>query len=483
MHYLAVDIGASSGRIMASTLINKKITLNEIHRFKNGATKQGKYYCWDVDQLLAEILIGLQKAKRAGITKCSLGIDTWGVDYCFLNHEGQRVGDAIAYRDSRTEQAPALFATKMPLTKLYAKTGIQIQPFNTIFQLLVEEPERADQAATLLFMPDYLNYCLTGQKFTERTIASTSQLLNLETKTWDEDILQILGLTKDIFAPLIEPGTSVGSIQIEKFSDFDLPEVEVVAVASHDTASAVLATPGKSTENWAYLSSGTWSLLGLEKSNPLASPQAFAQNYTNEAGINGTTRFLKNIMGMWLIQEVARNFNQQYSFAEFVTLAQKEPAFAQFIDVNDLVFLHPDNMIEALKNYTVMTQQKIPATPGQLARAIYDNLALCYAHELEQLQHLTNMPIDILYIVGGGSQNEFLNQLTADCSQIKISAGPIEATAIGNVVMQMLAKKIFKNLQEARNIIQQSFPSKVFTPSETKVPLVQYKNFLKEQIK
>lgn len=480
--YLGVDIGASSGRVMLSRRDDTgKITLTELHRFKNGATLQGKYKVWDVEGLLKEILTGVAQAKKQGISECTLGIDTWAVDYCLLDAEGKRLGPAIAYRDDRTENAIAEMDQVFPIAKIYEKTGIQILPFNTLFQLWKEEPQRLAQAQSLLLIPDYLNYCLTGVKALEKTNLSTTQLINLKTDDFDEELLKVLNISRDLFPPVVEPGTILGKLNAAQFPSFDLPEVTVIAIASHDTASAVLATPGEADENWAYLSSGTWSLLGSENTTAIANPESFAANYTNEGGVNHTYRFLKNIMGMWLIQEVSRNYSGNISFAEFVELAKKEPAFAQFIEVNDNDFLHPDNMIMALQNYCRKTQQKVPTSPGELARAIYDNLALCYAKELKELQRLTGKPLTSLNIVGGGCQNEFLNQLTANASGLTVYAGPVEATALGNVMMQMLATGELKDVTEARHVLKKSFPQKVFTPqSNQAVPLAAYEKFLQK---
>ena len=467
---------------------NHKIVLTELHRFKNGAQQVGAYKVWDVDGLLENIVIGLEKAQQAGVTECTLGIDTWGVDYCLLDAAGQRIGPAIAYRDDRTEDAVALLQQKIALAEVYEKTGIQVQPFNTLFQLLVEAPARLGQAESLLFMPDYLNYCLTGVKACERTIASTSQLLNLETGEFDAELLALLGIPAKLFPPLVEPGTVLGPLQAEKFPGRDLPNVQVVAVTEHDTAAAVLATPGQTNaqgqNDWAFLSSGTWSLLGSENAGPLVSAASFAANYSNEEGHHHTYRFLKNIMGMWLIQEVAHDFDSAFSFAELVTLAAAEPPFAQFIDVNDPAFLHPKNMIGAIQTYCRQTAQCVPETPGTLARAIYDNLALCYACELEKLTALVGHPLTARNIVGGGSQNAFLNQLTADVSGYTVLAGPVEATALGNIATQMMTAGAVASVASVRALMARSFPLKVFTPrNDYAKRFADYKNFIQKRSK
>lgn len=366
----------------------------------------------------------------------------------------------------------------MSLEKLYEKTGIQIQPFNTIFQLFVEEKERLEQAKTLLLIPDYLGYVFTGEKVTEKTNASTMQLLNANTQTWDEELVELIQVDASLFPPLVEAGTVLGELLIDKFPAHDLPAVTIINVASHDTASAVLGTPGYG-ENWAYISSGTWSLLGIETTIPNVSLEAFQANYTNEWGAHNTIRFLKNIMGMWLIQEVARMQDYQYSYAQLADLAACEPGFQQFIDVNDPRFLNPVNMLEELQAYCQETNQVAPVTPGELARCVYDNLALCYAAELKQLEELsgTEDTIETLHIVGGGSNNRFLNQLTANATQTTVIAGPGEATAIGNLVMQMLSVGEFSTVEAARKAIENSFACEVYQPEAFEASI--FVNYLK----
>lgn len=479
-HYIAIDIGASSGRLMLSSVgPDKRIKLEEIHRFKNGFSKVGKYDCWNINQLTEDILAGLAKVKARGITKCSAGIDTWAVDYCLVKADGSLVAPPVAYRDPRTEKAISAFTKKMSLAKLYEKTGIQIQPFNTVFQLLVEEREKLAEAESLLLIPDYLGFVLTGKKVMEKTNASTTQLLNPYTQTWDKELLQIIGVNQELLPKLVEAGTILGDLQVEKFPTYDLPDVTLINVASHDTASAIIGTPAQN-ENWAYISSGTWSLLGIEATTPNLSSAAFAANYTNEWGTGGTIRFLKNIMGMWLIQEVARHDNYRQSYAEIAESAAKLPAFQQMIDVNDPVFLNPENMTTALQTYCKKTDQKVPETIAEIARAIYDNLALCYALELEKLSELTGREIDCLHIVGGGANNHFLNQLTADVAQIKVLAGPGEATALGNLMLQMIVQGEFADIKTARQALSQSIDLVEFKPGSLTPGIIEtYKTFLK----
>lgn len=464
--FVAIDIGASSGRVIKSKRNKQgRLVLEEVHRFKNSFIKKQGYDCWQIDYLIQEILVGLEKIKKAGTASCFIGIDTWGVDYCLVDKSGERVTEPIAYRDPRTNTAIQNFAQRHSLEQLYQKTGIQIQPFNTLFQLFVEEKERLKQTNKLLLIPDYLGYLLTGKMVTEKTNASTMQLLNSETREWDSDLLAILGIDKQLFAPLVDPGTILGVLRKTNFSQYDLPDATVISVASHDTASAILGTPGKG-DSWGYLSSGTWSLLGIETTRFCLSERAFTENYSNEWGANQSIRFLKNIMGMWLIQEVARLQDYRYSYSRLAELASKEKPLQQIVDINDPRFLNPKNMIEELQKYCAETQQVIPETAGEIARCIYDNLALCYAKELVKLQDLTGRELQKLVIVGGGTNNQLLNQLTADYAGIIVESGPEEATAIGNILQQMLSVGVFTTVEEAREEVSNSFPSKFFYPSK-----------------
>lgn len=462
--YIAVDIGASSGRLILSEKDSSgKIRLEEIHRFKNGFTNTSGTDYWDADHLIKELLIGLEKVKQQGIDDCYVGIDTWGVDYCLLDKQGQALSQPVSYRDSRTDHAMTEFDRSFSLRVLYEKTGIQLQPFNTVFQLLKEDRETLKQAEQLLLMPDYLGYVFTGKAVLEKTNASTMQLMNLETRKLDEDVLTAIAVDKKLFPDPVEPGSILGPILKEKFSEYDLPNATFITIASHDTASAVVGTPGKG-DNWAYISSGTWSLMGVEIENGLSTKEAYDANFTNEWGVQGTIRFLKNIMGMWLIQEVARMQEYQYSYPELAELASQEEAFVSLIDVNDQRFLNPRNMITEIQDYCREMNQRVPEKAGELARCIYDSLALCYAVELEKLEKITGRTITQLHIVGGGSNNDFLNQLTADACGIAVLAGPGEATAIGNIIVQMVATEGFGTLEEGREGIKESFPLKEFHP-------------------
>lgn len=462
--YIAVDIGASSGRIILSDSNQGKIAMKEVYRFKNGFLAKEGHDRWNIDQLLKEILFGLQIVKQEHqVNECYLGIDTWAVDYCLLDETGALLSQPIAYRDSRTSTVLEKFQQHMTIQELYQRTGIQLQPFNTVFQLFVEEKEQLEKTKKIALIPDYLGFKLTGNLVTEKTNASTTQLLNTKTNTWDLKLLEFIHIDTSYFAPLVDAGNILGKLDPLLFQAYDLPDTTVITVATHDTASALIGTPGQG-ENWAYISSGTWSLLGIETEKANVSMKALSGNYTNEWGVHHSIRFLKNIMGMWLIQEIARNQQYNYSYSELVQLAKKEPAFQQFIDINDPRFLNPKNMIEEIQTYCEETKQCVPETAGQLARCIYDNLALCYAYELKKLMAETDRFVDTLHIVGGGSNNHFLNQLTANTTQVTVEAGPAEATAIGNLLLQMIVTGKFETIQEARLAIKQSFDYQIFEP-------------------
>lgn len=465
MSHIAVDIGASSGRLVAGELEQGKLTIEEIHRFSNGFTdKDGTAY-WDIDHLFHEILVGLEKAKAQGCDQCTVGIDTWAVDYVLLDKNGERLQEVVSYRDDRTEQTMAKVFQHIPKQEIYEITGIQFLTFNTLYQLYEEDKNLLQQTDKILMVPDYLNYRLTGNMHMETTNASTTQLLDVKERHFSERLLDLISLTKDHFAPFVEPGHVLGPLKKELYESFDLPECQIINVASHDTASAVVGTPGQG-EHWAYISSGTWSLLGIETDQPVINQQALEANYTNEWGAFKTYRFLKNIMGMWIIQEVRRLLDNKYDYGELVVEAKKVEPFQQFIDFNEDRFLNPDHMIREIQNYCEETKQPIPTTPGELASAVYNNLAIIYAIELEELEAITKETIDHLYIVGGGGQNDLLNQLTADLSNKPVYIGPSEATAIGNIVMQMITSGKIADLQEARMFIADSFGLTEFVPQE-----------------
>ncbi|MGE7613413.1 rhamnulokinase [Paenibacillus sp. NPDC101420] len=464
-NHIAVDIGASSGRLVRGILQEGVLTLEELHRFSNRFIAQEGSCFWDIDYLFDQIIIGLQKAKAQGITACTLGIDTWAVDYVLVDAEGHRIQEVYAYRDRRTDLAMDKVAKHISPQTIYEKTGIQQLSFNTLYQLYVHSEEEIAQADQILLVPDYLYYRLTGRKINEVTNASSTQLLNLKSRDFDDDLLDFLNIKRDQFAILTEPGVIIGPLDEALIQEYDLPDCQLICVATHDTASAVLGAPLQ--KNSAYISSGTWSLLGVERTQPLNSMKAMEANYTNEWGAYGTYRFLKNIMGLWLIQEVRRLMNERYSFAELAELAEGEEGFRSLISCNDPRFLNPSNMIEEIRNACAESGQTVPETPGQLARCIFDSLALSYLTYLEELEELLESRIEVLQIVGGGANNSLLCQLTADVIGREVKAGPTESTALGNIVVQMISTGSITDINEARDIIAESFEIKAYTPRPT----------------
>ncbi|AUZ27618.1 rhamnulokinase [Bacillus subtilis] len=465
MIYTAIDIGASSGRVVVGELKEGKLDIQEIHRFANGFIQRDGHCFWDIDHLLKHILQGLEKVKALGYERCTVGIDTWAVDYVLLDETGNRLREVMSYRDRRTEHTIGKLKQNLSKETIYQKTGIQFQPFNTIYQLYEEDCELLKKTDTVMMVPDYLGYCLTGKAVTELTNASTTQLLNVSTGKLDSELLEAVSVQGQQFAPLTEPGCELGTLRNDWFPDYDLPACNVITVATHDTASAIIAAPGVN-DGWAYISSGTWSLIGVENKTPILTELALKNNYTNERGANNTIRFLKNIIGMWVIQEVRQQLQTDYSFQQLAEEARKTKPFQQFINLNDKRFLNPDSMIEEIQHYCKETRQKIPRTAGELACCIYSNLAIIYAIAIKELETITAKQIQQLHIIGGGAQNDFLNQLTADMSGKAVYAGPTEATAIGNLLMQMIAAKEIKDIKEARQTVRNSFPIKVFTPKD-----------------
>lgn len=463
-YFLAVDIGASSGRHILSHLEDGKMVLEEVYRFENGFTKKNGHYCWEVDHLVEEIIAGMKACKEQGKVPASVGIDTWGVDFVLLNKNGARLGDAVCYRDNRTEGMDKFVDAVISPEQLYARTGIQKQMYNTIYQLMSvkqETPELLEQADTLLFMPEYLTYRLSGQKVSEYTIATTGQLINLETKTWDDELLDMLGYPRHLFGKLVPPGTKVGNLlpEIAEKVGYD---AAVILPPTHDTASAVAAVPMTS-EHPLYISSGTWSLLGMESKTPFCSPESQAANFTNEGGYEYRFRILKNIMGLWMMQSVRREWDKKYSFAYICDEAQKTD-IASIVDCQDNAFFAPESMIEAVKTACRESGQQVPETVGEIGAVIYNSLSACYATAIKELEAMTGIDFDALHIVGGGSQDEYLNALTAKATGKTVYAGPTEGTAIGNLAVQMITAGVFNDLLDARSCIRRSFEIKTFNP-------------------
>ncbi|GAA0254655.1 rhamnulokinase [Muricomes sp. OA1] len=470
-YYLAVDIGASSGRHMLGWLENGKMQIQEVHRFQNGMKEINGSLCWDVDQLFKEVIAGLKKCREMGKIPESMGIDTWGNDFVLLDEDGRRIGNAVGYRDARTNGMDKEVYREISEEELYARTGIQKLMFNTVYQLMalkMQYPDNLQQADTLLLMPDYLHYLLTGIKAAEYTNATTTQLVNAKTKDWDRELIARLGYPGKIFQQIRTPGTRLGkfSREICELVGF---ECEVVLPATHDTGSAVLAVPSHE-DRTMYISSGTWSLMGVERMDADCSPGSRRLNFTNEGGYEYRFRYLKNIMGLWMIQSVKKELQDAYSFAELCTLAEKS-GISTIVDCNALEFLAPESMMKAIyaqckKQSSISEAGELPQTPGDYARVIYRSLARCYQDTVKELENQMGCEYGQLHVVGGGSNAAYLNQLTAEATGKKVLAGPAEATAIGNLMVQMLEKKVWKSLRDARECVYKSFDVQEFSPGK-----------------
>ncbi len=459
---LAVDIGASSGRLILGHLAKGKLNLNEIHRFENKIVKKNEHFCWDIEALFQEIKAGIKKCNQLGIIPDSIGIDTWAVDYVLLDENDNLLTDAVAYRDPRTDGMMEEVFQIIPKEKLYFETGIQFQKFNTIYQLFAlkqKSPEVLQKARSFLMIPEYFNFLLTGKKANEYTNATSTQLVNAFTKKWDRELLDKLGINKEMFHEILPPKTVLGTLSKELVEEFGF-DMKVVLPATHDTGSAVISVP--EVEDTIYISSGTWSLIGVENRFPICVLQALKYNFTNEGGIDYRYRFLKNIMGLWMIQEVKRNYHDQYSFAELVSLAEIEQDFTSIVNVDDDRFLKPENMVEEIQKYCQETNQSIPQTPGQMAKCVYDSLAESYKQAINEIEEIFEKNFPKINIIGGGCQNEMLNQMIANVTNKEVCAGPIEATAIGNIVAQFMALGDIMTIQEARKTIKDSFEVKTY---------------------
>lgn len=454
-YYLSIDIGASSGRHILSSVQNGKLVLEEVYRFENGMTQKDGHLVWEYEKLFSNIIEGLKECKKLGKIPVSVGIDTWGVDYALIDADGKVIGDVYAYRDGRTEEPIKKVHEIIPFETLYKRTGSQFQIYNTIYQLYTDKLSgKLDKAERFLMMPDFFNYLLTGVMKNEFTNASTTGLMSAKTRDWDMETVKELGLPEKLFKELSDPATLVGNLnpEIAKEIGYDL---KVVLPATHDTASAVMAVPEIGQP--LYISSGTWSLLGIESPVAISTEEALKENFTNEGGYERSTRFLKNIMGLWMIQCVRREYNKKYSWGDFVTLSKEVKDFDSIVDVNDNSFLAPASMIEAIKDYCRKTGQKVPETPGEIALCVYDSLAVCYKRAVETVERVTGYKFDTIHIVGGGCQNAYLNELTAKRTGRRVVAGPVEATAIGNALSQLLYDGAVKNINEAKELVKVSF--------------------------
>ena len=464
-YYLAVDIGASSGRHILAHAEDGRILIEEIYRFHNGAVDSNGHKVWETERFLKEIVTGLKVCKDEGKIPVSMGIDTWGVDYALLDANDGLAAPTYAYRDARTNGMDAEVYKIVPEDELYRRTGIQRAIYNTIFQLMAAkktESDKLDRAESMLMMPDYLHFLLTGKKCQEYTNATTSGLVDAKTNDWDMELIDRLGYPRKLFGKLSMPGTVVGDLkeEIQKEVGFNC---KVVLPATHDTGSAVMAVPSESDEAL-YLSSGTWSLLGCELKEANCSDAAREANFTNEGGYDHRYRFLKNIMGLWMIQSVRDELKakgEEYSFAQLCDLAE-EAEGDDTVDANDDRFLAPKSMIEEIQKAVTEAGGRKPETPGELARVIYRSLAVCYAKSIDNLEKMTGKKYDSLHIVGGGSNADYLNRLTAQTTGRKVYAGPGEGSSLGNLGAQMIADGVFGDLYDFRAAVRRSFDVKEY---------------------
>ena len=468
-YFFAVDLGATSGRTIIGGIKDGKIELKELTRFPNNLIEVNGHFYWDIYALYFEIIKGLKEAKNNNYTVTSIGIDTWGVDFVCVS-EDNAVSQPIAYRDPHTFEAMEEYLDKVRTREqVYNVTGIQFLNFNSIFQLYAMNKAgnvALKNAKKILFIPDVLSYMLTGEMVCEYTIASTAQLLDPRTKELDPDLLESIGLSRDKFGRMVNPGDFIGNLRPEVQKETGLGAIPVVAVAGHDTGSAVAAVPAAN-ENFAYLSSGTWSLMGIETKDAIITRQSYDRNFTNEGGIEGTTRFLKNICGMWLYERCRKEWTDApKSHPELQAEAMKQPAFQSIIYPDDPMFANPISMVDAIQEYCRKTGQHVPQGYAEICRCIFDSLALRYRQVFEYLKEMAGFPIEVLHIIGGGSLNNYLNQFTSNSCGVKVLAGPQEGTALGNIMVQAKAAGEVADLWDMRRVIANSLELKEFDPTD-----------------
>lgn len=480
---LAFDLGAESGRGLLGRFDGRRLSLDVLHRFANGPVQTLDTLHWDVLRLYGEMLTAMRKAAAEHGDIAAVGVDTWGVDFALLGRDGQMLGNPRHYRDPHTENIMDEAFRRVPRLDVFRQTGIQFMRFNTLFQLLALQRDRSpllEAAETMLFIPDLFHYWFTGIKVNEYTDASTSQMLHPGKRTWASGLLRAFGLPERILGSLVQPGTVLGPLRPSVAQATGLAGVPVIAPATHDTAAAVAAVPAQG-DSWAYISSGTWSLMGVEIPAPLVNDKALAFNFTNEGGVDGTIRLLKNIMGLWLVQECRRTWERggrSYSYEELMRLAEAAPPFVSIVDPDDGSFILPSSMPAAIGDFCTRTDQPAPTEPGAVVRCALESLALRYRWVLERLEDLTSRRIATIHVVGGGSQNTLLCQLTADACNRPVVAGPIEATAIGNVLVQALGLGLVGSLTEARAVVRESFDVKAYAPQNPQTWDGPYEKFL-----
>lgn len=471
-HFFAVDLGATSGRTILGIIRKESIELREVNRFPNKIIELNGHFYWDILSLYQYILEGLKLVADEGIAIKSIGIDTWGVDFVCFDKNGEILGNPYSYRDPHTDDAQANFFKIIPREEVYKSTGIQFMNFNSLFQLSAMKSHHSTVLASadkILFMPDALSYLLTGKMVTEYTIASTSQMLDAKTRKFDPRLLKAVGLSDKHFGKFVYPGEVIGTLSESVKRQTGLGDVPVIAVAGHDTGSAVAAVPTL-TKNFAYLSSGTWSLMGIETDAPILTEESFKLNFTNEGGIQGTIRFLKNICGMWLLEKCRTEWgttSDENSYPQLIADAKAADSFISFINPDDPDFANPDSMVKAIQQYCEKTNQVVPKTKAEITRCIFESLAFRYRQVLESLKSFAGFPVDKLHVIGGGSKNAMLNQFTANALGIQVVAGPVEATAIGNVMIQAKAVGLYSDIHSMRNSIYNSIDLVEFSPQDT----------------
>ncbi|MFC2156201.1 rhamnulokinase family protein [Acidobacteriota bacterium] len=467
--FLAFDIGAESGRAVVGEICNKKLNVREVYRFSNGMIKDRGHLHWDMGNIFNEVRKGIREGNRQAERSIgSLGIDTWGVDFGLVDREGVLLSHPFAYRDSRNEAAMKDFLAIMSEQRIYDLTGIQFLQFNSVFQLYAHRifnPDLLERAHKLLFIPDILNYFLTDQQFTEFTFATTSQMYNPAAGDWEGEIFENVGITSDIMLEIVQPGTFVGRIKSSEQEKTGLGDVSVLAVATHDTGSAVAAVPAED-GNWAFISSGTWSIMGVETENPVICEKTRELNFTNEGGLDNTFRLCKNIAGLWLLQECRRFWakDKAYSYADLAHMAQAAAPFKCFVDPDWPGFLNPEEMTEAISRYCRLTHQPLPESRGEIVRCILESLAFKYRYVLDELREVSDKPIEKIHIIGGGGKNSLLCQFTAEATGLPVFSGPIEATAVGNLMVQARFSGEVKDWEEMRRIISRSFDIEEYRP-------------------
>lgn len=468
-YYLACDLGAESGRLMLGSLQAGRISLEEIHRFPNPVQRVGESLHWDIVALFGELKQGLQLAAARQLPIASISTDSWGLDYVFLDAQGELITPTFHYRDPRTKQGVDRVFSLTKWENIFAETGIQFMPINSLYQLAAESPERLRNARLLLSVADAFNYFLSGNATVEESMASTFQLYNPRTRTWSDYLIHLLGLPRAAFPPVVSSGTNLGPIKHDLAEELSLKNLQVIATCSHDTGAAVAAVPAQG-KNWAYLSSGTWSLLGVELERPVLTDLCRTHNFTNELGYGGTVRLLKNIVGLWVIQECRRQWATEGNDIDYGTLtklAADAPPFSAILNLTDPRFVAPGDMPAKIAAFCRETNQPEPTSPGTIARCVLESLALLYDRTLRQVEEVSGLKVEVVHIVGGGSQNRLLNQFAANATGRKVVAGPVEATALGNVILQAITLGHIPSLAAARELIGTSFAVETYLPVDT----------------